>query len=109
TNKNNGTVLLFVRPTNGVYLAPKVIRLKGKSAEEEIAVIQKDMPNFFIEAMTIADGKIHTETREVVVPPEKRIINVEVVPSQYEYKPGQKATVKVKLTDQNGKPFVGST
>src|SRR5262249_288390 len=108
-NKPDGTVLLFVRPTSGVYLAPKVIRLKGKSAEEEIGVVMKDMPNFFVEAVTIADGRIHTETREVIVPPEKRVLNVEVQPSQKEYKPGQKATVKVKLTDFNGKPFVGST
>ena len=43
------------------------------------------------------------------MPPEKRVLNVEVLPSQTEYKPGQKATVKVKLTDFFGKPFVGST
>jgi uncharacterized protein YfaS (alpha-2-macroglobulin family) len=108
-NKNNGTVLLFVRPTNGIYLAPKVLRLKGKSIEEEITVVQRDMPNFFVEAMTIAGGRVHTETRELVVPPEKRVVNVEVVASQQEYKPGQKATVKLKLTDIHGKPFVGST
>src|SRR5207244_1032467 len=109
TNKNDGTVLLFVRPTNGVYLPPKVLRLKGKSIQEEIGVAVKDMPNFFVEAVTIADGRIHTETREVVVPPEKRVLNVEVLPSQQEYKPGQKAIVKLKLTDFFGKPFVGST
>ena len=80
----------------------------GKSAEEEIAVIQRDMPNFFVEAVTVAEGRVHSETREVVVPPEKRVLNVSVVPSQQEYKPGQKATVKVKLTDFFGKPFVGS-
>ena len=108
-NKNNGTVLLFARPTNGVYLAPKMLRLKGKSIEEEIAVVQRDMPNFFIEAMTIADGRVHTETRELVVPPEKRVVNVEVLPNQQEYKPGQKANVKLKLTDVHGKPFEGST
>jgi uncharacterized protein YfaS (alpha-2-macroglobulin family) len=108
-NKNNGTVLLFARPTNGIYLAPKLIRLKGKSAVEELAVVQRDMPNFFVEAMTIADGRVHSETRELIVPPEKRIVNVEVVPSQQEYKPGQKANVKLKLTDIDGKPFVGST
>ncbi|GIW81119.1 MAG: alpha-2-macroglobulin [Gemmatales bacterium] len=108
TNRADGAVLLFIRPTNGVYLPPKLIRLKGKSTEEEIAVVQRDMPNFFIEAMTIADAKVHTETREVVVPPEKRILNVDVVPSLKEYKPGQQATVKVKLTDAAGNPFVGS-
>src|SRR5207302_4257279 len=41
TNRNDGVVLLFVRPTNGVYLAPKVLRLKGKSTVEEVAVVKK--------------------------------------------------------------------
>src|SRR5262249_457067 len=109
TNKENGTVLLFLRPTNGIYLPPKVVRIKGKSFEEEIGVVQKDMPNFFREALTVADGKLHTETREIVVPPEKRILTVDVQPSAQEYRPGQKATLKVKLTDLLGKPFVGTT
>ena len=109
TDTIDGTVLLFLRPTNGVYLPPKVIRLKGKSVVEEIAVVQKDMPNFFIEAMTVHGGKVHQEMREVVVPPEKRVLNVEVLPSAAEYKPGEKATVKVKVTDFFGKPFAGTT
>ena len=109
TNRNDSVVLLFVRPSNGVYLPPKMLRLKGKSIAEEIAVVQKDMPNFFVEAVTVANGGVHTEVREVVVPPEKRVLNVDVQPSQKEYLPGQKATVKVKLTDFFGKPFVGST
>jgi uncharacterized protein YfaS (alpha-2-macroglobulin family) len=109
TNRNDGVVLLFVRPTNGVYLPPRVLRLQGKSVEQDITVAQKDMPNFFIEAVTVANGRVHTEVREVIVPPEKRVLNVEVQPSQKEYLPGQKATMKVKLTDFFGKPFVGST
>ena len=39
TNRTDGTVLLFVRPTNGVYLPPKVLRLQGKSTVEEIGVV----------------------------------------------------------------------
>ncbi|MGH9677824.1 MAG: copper resistance protein CopC, partial [Candidatus Acidiferrum sp.] len=109
TNKADAAVLLFVRPTNGICLPPKLIRMNGKSAVEEIAVVQKDMPNFFIEALTIADARVHSEMREVIVPPEKRVINVEVLASKPEYKPGEKATMKVKLTDLLGKPFIGST
>ncbi len=109
TNQEDGTVLLFVRPTNGVYLPPRVLRLKGKSAQQEVDVVLRDMPNFFVEATTIHGGRVHTEVRELVVPPEKRVLNVAITPSQTEYKPGQKATVKVKLTDHNGNPFVGST
>src|SRR5262249_56715676 len=82
TNKESGVVLLFVRPTNGVYLPPRVIHLQGKSTQEQVAVVKKDMPNLFIEALTVADGKVHTEVREVVVPPEKRVLNVTVLPDR---------------------------
>ncbi len=36
-------------------------------------------------------------------------MNVEVEPSKEAYKPGEKAKVKIKLTDFAGQPFVGST
>ncbi|MDK1031259.1 MAG: MG2 domain-containing protein, partial [Planctomycetia bacterium] len=109
TNRTGGTVLLFLRPANGICLPPKVLRLKGKSAVEEIEVAKKDMPNFFVEALTVHGGKVHTEVREVIVPPESRILKVEVTPSAKRYKPGEKAKIKVKLIDSNGEPFVGST
>jgi hypothetical protein len=109
TNRVGSTVLLFVRPANGVYLPPKLIRLKGKSTIEEIDVVMKDMPNFFVEAMTISGGKLYSETKEIVVPPEKRVLNVTAEPSSDSYKPGVKAGVKLKVTDHAGKPFVGST
>ena len=108
-NKANGTVLLFVRAVNGVVLPPEVIRLDGKSTVREIGVAKGDMPNFFVEALTVADGKVHDEVAEIIVPPEKRTLNVEVVPSREIYKPGAPAKIKVKLTDLAGKPFVGST
>jgi uncharacterized protein YfaS (alpha-2-macroglobulin family) len=98
TNHADSTVLLFLRPTNGVYVAPKVVRLRGNSAVEEIGVVPRDMPNMFIEALTIADGKVHVDVREIAVPPESRVVDVAVEPSQVTYKPGAKAKVKVKLT-----------
>jgi alpha-2-macroglobulin len=109
TNRKNGTVLLFVRPTNGVYLPPEVIRLRGKNTVYKFEVGQKDMPNFFVEAVTISDGRVHTEVQQICVPPEKRVLNVEVIPSADTYLPGEKANVRVRLTDQDGEPFVGTT
>ncbi len=68
------------------------------------------MPNIFVEALTVADGKVHDEAREIAVPPESRVVDVAVEPSQKTYKPGQKAKVKVKLTGPDGQSrFVGST
>jgi uncharacterized protein YfaS (alpha-2-macroglobulin family) len=109
TNRTNATVLLFVRPSNGVYVPPKMLRVRGKSSLVEIGVTRQDMPNFFVEAVTVADARVHTEVREIHVPPARRVLNVEVVPSAETYKPGERAKITVKLLDEAGKPFVGST
>ena len=109
TNQVNSTVLLFVRPADGVYLPPKVLHLRGKSAVEEIGIVPRDMPNMFVEALTIADGKVHDEAREIAIPPESRVVDIAIEPSQTIHKPGQKAKVKLKLSGPERKPFVGST
>lgn len=109
TSRAGSSVYLFLRPTNGVYLEPKLILLPNKSEIVEIPVDKRDMPNFFIEAVTVAEGRIYTETKEIVVPPEKRVLNVTVLPSQERYRPGEKAKVKVRLTDHTGENFQGST
>ncbi|UCD80120.1 MAG: hypothetical protein JSW26_01415, partial [Desulfobacterales bacterium] len=108
TDYPGAAVVLFVRPANGIYLPPKVIHMTGKSAIEEISVTQKDMPNFFVEAFTVYDGRLHSEIREIIVPPEKRVLNVAVTPSQKAYRPGEKAGFKIKLTDYDGEPFQGA-
>jgi len=109
TDRPGAAVMLFVRPVNGVYLPPKVIFMAGKSAREEIRISKKDMPNFFVEAVTVYDGKVYSDVREIAVPPEKRVLNVAVTPSQTDYRPGQTARLKVQLTDFYGEPFQGST
>ncbi len=108
TDHPDSTVLVFQRPTNGVYLPPQVVRMTGKSTVIEIPVSKRDMPNFFVEAVTIAEGRLHEELKELIVPPENRVLQVEVVPNQTEYKPGEKASVQVQLKDFSGEAYVGS-
>ena len=37
-----------------------MLKLKGKSALEEVAVVKKDMPNFYVEAVTVSGGQVVT-------------------------------------------------
>jgi hypothetical protein len=108
TDYPGAAVVLFVRPANGIYLPPRIVHMTGKSTVEEIGITQKDMPNIFVEAITVYDGKVHTETREIIVPPEKRVLNVNLEPSKKTYRPGEKAGMKIKLTDYSGEPFQGT-
>jgi uncharacterized protein YfaS (alpha-2-macroglobulin family)/tetratricopeptide (TPR) repeat protein len=105
----DSTVLLFVRPVDGVCPRPEVIRLTGKSTSYDLKVRPEDMPNFYVEALTIADGRMHSAMKEIFVPPTQKVAEVEVVASQQEYRPGETAAVTLKITDENGLPFVGNT
>ena len=88
---------------------PRSSASQGKSAVEEIGIVPRDMPNMFVEALTVADGKVHDEAREIAIPPESRIAQIAIEPSQTIFKPAEKAKIKLKLTGPDGKPFVGST
>ena len=78
TNRLDATVFLFVRPgsdrygMSDVYPRPQVLRLKGKSTLVEIGVTQHDMPNFFVEALTLSNGRIFVESRELSSPRKTR-------------------------------------
>ena len=104
TNRTDSTVLLFVRPANSIYQLPKVLRLRGQSTVEEIAIVPDDVPNTFVEAVTVADGKVHHAVREVPVPPESPVVDIAIEPSRTTYKPGEKAKIKLKLTQANSGP-----
>ncbi len=82
-----------------------MIRLQAKSTVVEIPVASVDQPNFFVEAYTIYDGKFHQETREIFVPPEERVLDVEVTTNKPDYLPGEEAeiTIEVKLPSTNQK------
>src|SRR5207248_6984941 len=48
------------------------------------------------------------EMLEIVVPPEDRVLSVDVHPSAEKVKPGAKVKLDVQIKDAAGKPYVGS-
>jgi len=109
TNQPDATVVLFERAQDGICSTPRFIQMNGKSQLVELPVRHCDQPNFFIEALTTAKCQVYAVTKEICVPPEKRILNLEVIPSKDRFLPGEKAEVTLRLTDQHGEPFVGET
>jgi len=103
TKRKDSTVLVFVRGTKD----RRLLKLSGNSQVIEIPVTLADMPNFFIEVMTISNGRVHSQVKEIIVPPAQRTLNVEVTPNSEKYKPQQKGSVKIKVTDEHGNPVTG--
>lgn len=106
-NRENARIGLFIRAANGIYPDPVWIQLDGKSATHRFKITEKDQPNLFIEAFTVSDAKVHRVTKQIIVPPGKHIASVELITDKKEYLPQQKPAVKLRVKDQNGRPFVG--
>jgi len=107
TNRAGSTVALFVRAQNGTYPEPVWLKLEGKSTSHRFKLSEADQPNLFLEAYAVSDARVHKITRQIIVPPQKRIATVELLPDAETYLPGQGSKVKVRVKDANGKPFTG--
>lgn len=84
-----------------------VIRLDNGSHVAEIPVGTEDQPNLFCEAITVFDGRIYSETREIFVPPADKTLSVKVTADKDSYAPGARAEFSVKVVDVDGKPMAG--
>ncbi|MCC8189888.1 MAG: hypothetical protein LIP77_04505 [Planctomycetes bacterium] len=86
---------------------PQVVRLVNGSAVVELAIGSEDQPNFYCDAVTIFDGRIHTETRQIPVPPADKTLRVAVAADKDAYLPGETARFAVTVTDNEGRPVAG--
>ncbi|HRJ07156.1 MAG TPA: MG2 domain-containing protein [Prosthecobacter sp.] len=107
TNRPGSTVALFLRVQNGLYPDPVWLHLEGKSTTHRFKITEADQPNFFLDAFTVNGARVHQVTRQILVPPKKRIATVELEPDAETYLPGQGSKVKVRVKDADGKPFTG--
>lgn len=98
-------VWLFIRVEKGVYPDPVHVRLKGHHAAHRMAVTTKDQPNFFVQAATVADGRVFNTIRQVFVPPKQFIANVRLETDKPGYRPGDKCRVKIITTRHDGSPL----
>ncbi|MEM4248555.1 MAG: MG2 domain-containing protein, partial [Candidatus Nanoarchaeia archaeon] len=106
--KENATILLFLRPFSGLYSKPLCVNLNGNSTIYEFDITNEDIPNIFVEAITIYDAQVFIEKLQITVPPEKKALNVEIQPSKQTFAPDERATTKIKITELNGNPVSGN-
>jgi uncharacterized protein YfaS (alpha-2-macroglobulin family) len=105
----NAQVWLFIRTEQGGGKEVRRIVLDGRSAEVEISLTRDDMPNTFIEGVTVHGAEVHTAVRQLLLPPESRMLDVSVEPAKSRVKPQEESAVTIVVKDAEGKPFHGTT
>ena len=72
----------------------------------------EDAPNVYVSVILIGDGPggikdFRQGYLNLLVEPSDRILNVEVIGKPERLGPGEEVAVKIRVSDQNGKPLVG--
>lgn len=107
TAESNSRILFSDSVTQEALLSYRFIDLPSLSTVVDLPIKADRVPNFFVEATLVRNGRVHTESRELFVPPERGLLNVTVETDKAVYKPGEKGTVRVKASDLAGKPVAG--
>jgi uncharacterized protein YfaS (alpha-2-macroglobulin family) len=109
SDRTNAHVWLFLHIAGGSGREAKRIQLNGKSLEVDVPLTLKDMPNMFVEGITVHGAQVHTAVRQILLPPVSKLIEVTLEPSKSKVKPGEKSSLVITLKDADGKPVTGST
>lgn len=82
----------------------QLVHLDGTVKLVELDITEKHVPNFFLGAALVSDRQIFTDTKQVVVPPTKNFLTVDVKPDRAQYQPREDGSFIVTTRDHDGKP-----
>jgi uncharacterized protein YfaS (alpha-2-macroglobulin family) len=108
SDRENAHVWLFLHIAGAAGREAKRIQLDGKSSEIEIPLDLRDMPNMFLEGITVHGAQVHTAIRQILLPPVSKAIEVTLEPAKNRVKPRETSSLRITLRDADGKPIQGT-
>ncbi len=104
TDRPNATVLV-TRVADNQILEKRLIHVPGRSVEIPIPLGHRDVPNVFISATMVHDGKLFQTSQELLVPPVSQLAKLSVRADRERYQPGEKARLSLVAMDWRDRPL----
>jgi uncharacterized protein YfaS (alpha-2-macroglobulin family) len=105
--ESDSRIMFSDQVSDSAVLNWRFIDLPARSTVVDVPIEAKHVPNFFVEATLVRDGRVHTEARELFVPPVRELLNVAITTDKPVYRPGETGKVSVAVTDADGQPVSG--
>ncbi len=103
TARTAGSYVLFSVEADDL-LEYRLVHMTGTAKLIELGITARHVPNIFLEAALVQDGGVHIDSREVIVPPERNFLKVELVSDKDEYQPRETGVYTVTTRDHQGRP-----
>ncbi len=82
----------------------QVAHLDGTTKFVQIPVTDSYVPNIYLSVAGFSDGTFDSDTKQVIVPPEKNYLNIGIEPDRADYEPRGEVSLKITATDHENKP-----
>jgi uncharacterized protein YfaS (alpha-2-macroglobulin family) len=82
----------------------RLVHLAGPVKLLNVLIEEQHVPNIYLGAVMVADRQIFTDTKQVIVPPTRNFLTVEVKPDREQYQPRDEGTFTVSTKDDQGRP-----
>ncbi|MGH9943462.1 MAG: alpha-2-macroglobulin family protein, partial [Pyrinomonadaceae bacterium] len=99
----NGRYVLFSVEGADLY-SYQLVHLTGDTKLIEVPIEERHVPNVYLSATMVSDREIYYDQKQVVVPPVRQFLNVEVRADRDQYRPREEGTLWVTAKDQVGRP-----
>lgn len=106
-------VMLFVQESDRYVLfsvegedlySYKLVHITGTAKLIELPIEEKHVPNIYLNATMMSDAQLFADTKQLVVPPVKQFLSVEVKADREQYQPQEDGTLSITTRDVDGKP-----
>jgi alpha-2-macroglobulin len=94
--------VLFTVEGNDLY-SYKVIHVSGTAKLIELPIEDKYIPNVYLRAIMIGDANWYFDSKEVVVPPVEKFLQVAVKADREQYQPRDEGTLSIATKDADGR------
>jgi uncharacterized protein YfaS (alpha-2-macroglobulin family) len=82
----------------------RLVHMTGTVKLIDLFVEEKYVPNVFLGATLVSDRQIFTDTKQIVVPPTKHFLTVDVQPDRAQYQPRDEGTLTITIKNDEGQP-----
>ena len=99
----NDRYVLFSVEGNDLY-SYQLVHVTGTVKLVELPIEEKHVPNIYLNATMVSDRQMFVDTKQVIVPPAKNFLTVDVTPDRNQYQPQEEGTFTITTHDSANQP-----
>jgi uncharacterized protein YfaS (alpha-2-macroglobulin family) len=103
TVPTNNRYVLFSVEGDDLY-SYQLVHVTGTAKMIELPIEERHVPNIYLNAAMVSDAALSVDAKQIVVPPTKQFLTVEVKSDREQYQPREEGTLSITTKDVNGKP-----